>query len=159
MRPDSSVTTMHGFSRNCTCFDNVRETAYREVLDAKRAGKSLSDFQLRLEGVAPEINLHFPEALPLSEIRAIAMSVAKWTWRKFSAERLHARQSFLGKIGSKRWAGHVSAKDTKPWEAQGVSRRTWYRRKRSKLAHRVASRLSRAAIAYTPENSDGLLPA
>jgi hypothetical protein len=74
MRPDSSVTTMHGFSRNCTCFDNVRETAYREVLDAKRAGKSLSDFQLRLEGVAPEINLHFPEALPLSAIRAIAMS-------------------------------------------------------------------------------------
>jgi Primase C terminal 1 (PriCT-1) len=77
MRPDSSVTTMHGFSRNCTCFDNVRETAYREVLDATRAGKSLSDFLLRLEGVAPEINLHFPEALPLSEIRAIAMSVAK----------------------------------------------------------------------------------
>jgi hypothetical protein len=60
-----------------TCFDKVRETAYREVLDAKRAGKSLSDIQLRLEGVALKINLHFPEALPVSEIRAIAKSVAK----------------------------------------------------------------------------------
>ena len=51
MRPDSSVTTMHGFSRNCTCFDKVREIAYREVLDAKRAGKSVSEFQAHLERV------------------------------------------------------------------------------------------------------------
>ena len=88
MRPDSSVTTTYGFSRNCTCFDKVREIAYREVLDAKRAGKSLSEFQARLERVALEFNLHFPEALPLSEIRAIAKSVSKWTWRNFSPERL-----------------------------------------------------------------------
>ena len=47
MRPNSSVTTMHGFSRNCTCFDKVREIAYREVRDAKRAGKSVSEFQTR----------------------------------------------------------------------------------------------------------------
>ena len=106
MRPDSSVTTMHGFSRNCTCFDNVRETAYREVLDAKRAGKSLSDFQLRLEGVAPEINLHFPEALPLSEIRAIAMSVAKWTWRNI--EILDAIDDAAADLGVDRTAAFQS---------------------------------------------------
>ena len=132
MRPDSSVTTTYGLSRNCTCFDKVREIAYREVLDAKRAGKSLPEFQARLERVALEVNLHFPEALPLSEIRAITKSVSKWTWRNFSAERLSARQSILGKRGmAKRWAGQVSAEATQPWVVEAISRRTWYRRKKS----------------------------
>ena len=30
------------------------------------------------------LNQQFPRALKLSEVRAIAKSVAKWTWRKFS---------------------------------------------------------------------------
>jgi hypothetical protein len=31
---------------------------------------------------------------------------------------------------TKRWAGHVAEFTTKPWEAMGISRRTYYSRKR-----------------------------
>ena len=68
-----------------------------------------ADFQARLERVAIEVNLHFPEALPLSEIRAIARSVSKWTWRHFSAEKFSAHPIVPFLASAKRWAGHVSA--------------------------------------------------
>jgi hypothetical protein len=54
----------------------------------KRKG-NLDTFRSRLERLKIGINLRFAVALPLSELRAIARSVAKWTsWhfsdRKFS---------------------------------------------------------------------------
>ncbi|MGO4686220.1 replication initiation protein [Hyphomicrobium sp. 2TAF46] len=128
----AEISNVHGLGRNCDCFDTVRTIAYREVLDAKKAGKSIAEFQLRLEQAGRACNLGFSEPLPFSEIRAIAKSVAKWTWRNFSVERLSARQSILGRRGAaKRWSGHVSAEITQPWTTQEVSRATWYRRKKA----------------------------
>ena len=130
MAPDPTIETTLGAGRNCTVFDELRTIAYREVLDFKRSG-NIDAFRARLERVALGINMQFPRALKLAEVRAIAKSVSKWTWRHFSAEKFSRRQSFLGARGAaKRWAGHVSAEQTEPWEAQGISRRTWYRRRR-----------------------------
>ena len=129
MRPDPTIATTFGAGRNCTVFDELRAIAYREV--RRFAGKSLDQFKARLEHVALGINQQFPQALQLSEIRSIVKSVAGWTWRHFNPERFSARQSFLGKrANAKRWAGHVSAEKAKPWLAEGISRRTWYRRRR-----------------------------
>jgi hypothetical protein len=36
--------------------------------------------------VALGINRQFPHALKLSEVRAIAKSVSKWTWSRFTKE-------------------------------------------------------------------------
>ena len=133
MQPDFSVETTLGIGRNCTVFDELRLIAYREVRAFKRNG-SLEMFRARLELVAIGINMQFPEALRLSEVRAIVKSVAKWTWRHFSEESFLRRQSFLGKRGNAvRWADHVSAEMTKPWESDGISRATWYRRRRDAL--------------------------
>ena len=86
MRPDATVETTFGAGRNCSVFDELRKIAYREVLGFKRSG-NLDTFRDRLERVALGINLQFPEALKLSEVRAIARSVARWTWRHFSHEK------------------------------------------------------------------------
>ena len=47
----------------------------------------LSEFCGRLEAIALGINTQFPHALGLAEVRAIAKSVAKWTWARFTPEK------------------------------------------------------------------------
>jgi len=130
MVPDASPPETLGAGRNCTVFDDLRHIAYREVREFKRAGRSMDEFAARLQRVALGINLQFPEALKLSEIRAIVKSVTRWTWMRFSLEGFSERQSFLGQRGmAKRWEGHIAESTTKPWETMGISRRTYYRRK------------------------------
>ena len=58
------------------CSTSCALIAYREVRAFKRDG-SLDTFRARLERVAIGINMQFPEALRLSEVRAIARSVAR----------------------------------------------------------------------------------
>jgi hypothetical protein len=131
MRPYAVPNVMAGFSRNCAIFDNLRQHAYAEVRNAKGAGKTIAAFQAHLERRALELNRVFPTALPLSEIRAIAKSVAKWVWGKFSSEKFRQWQSRRGQRGNEvRWAGHVSNEQLKPWEAEGISRATYYRRRK-----------------------------
>ena len=130
-RPDGSLSTTLGAGRNCTVFDELRTIAYREVREFKRAGQSEEAFRIRLERVALGINLQFPVALKLGEVRAIAKSVAKWTWRRFSRERFSARQALRGaRRAAQMWAGHTSAESTRPWLTEGMSRATWYRRRK-----------------------------
>ena len=72
-----------------------------------------------------------------------AKSVAKWTWQNLTpggfrdyVERTHTPeiQAKRGKVGGVR-SGEVrrigSASELKPWEAEGISRATWYRRKKN----------------------------
>jgi hypothetical protein len=133
MRPDPTVETTLGAGRNCTIFDELRVMAYREVREFKRNG-SFDAFRARLERVALGINMQFPQALKLAEVRAIAKSVAKWTWRRFSEEKFSRIQAARGaRRAAQMWEGHVSAESTKPWVAEGISRATWYRRRAAGL--------------------------
>lgn len=121
-----------GIGRNVSCFDDTRQWAYREVLKFKAAGAPFGEWQQRCIDIAAGHNLAFTEPLPFSEVKGIGKSIAKWTWRKFSSEAYSARQSRCGSRGSaKRWKGHVAAEKTKPWEAEGISRSTWYARKKA----------------------------
>ena len=96
MAPDRSAHTTLGAGRNVTVFDELRAVAYREVLKFKRDDvgvTGLDAFLTRLETVALGINRQFPEALNLTEVRAIAKSVAKWTWSRFTPHRFSQLQS------------------------------------------------------------------
>ncbi|WP_443612377.1 primase C-terminal domain-containing protein, partial [Acinetobacter pseudolwoffii] len=80
------------------------------------------------------INNGFEEPLPLSEVKATAKSIAKWVWQRFSYGDFSEIQSKRGAKGgakSKRSAKANSARSTKPWEALGVSRATYYRHKKN----------------------------
>ena len=79
-----------------------------------------------MSDVATGINTQFPNPLRPAEVRSIARSVARWTWRRFSNEKFSELQRHRINI---RWADHISAEMTKPWAAEGVSRATWYRRR------------------------------
>ena len=117
MRPDLSVETTFGVGRNCTVFEELRLIAYREVLAFKRNG-NLDTFRARLERVALGINMQFPKPFRPAEVRAIAKSVARWTWRHFSNEKFSERVAEAPH--NIRWADHVSAEND---EAMGSRRR------------------------------------
>lgn len=117
-----------GLGRNCDLFDRLRKWAYRAV----RQG--WPDYDRWHEAVltrAQGLNT-YAEPLQHSEIKATAKSVARYTHRKFSPEGFSAWQAHQGRKGgkaSKRGPEADSERTLKPWEAMGVSRRTYYRRK------------------------------
>ena len=81
-----------GLSRHVTVFDELREFAYRIVLDFK----SFDDrdaFVEQLFDHAQKLN-SFSTPLPLSALRSVVKSVAKWTWRKFSEKQFNELQSW-----------------------------------------------------------------
>ncbi len=126
MRFEPSVASSFGAGRNVMIFEELRAIAYREVRKFQEQ-IGFDAWHNRCMTLALALNLQFPKALPLSEIRAIAKSVARWTWKHFSADKFSARQSYLGKRGmASRWRGHVR---TEPWKALGISKATFYRRK------------------------------
>jgi hypothetical protein len=144
MAPERLVETT-GAGRNVVIFDHVREVAYREVLKFKRDGLDLDVFRRRCEEVAGQVNQQFvgyvcrkqdgsrnEGQLHQREIKSIAKSVARWAWRHFSLGKFSAIQSARGKRGNqKRWADHRAASKPKPWEGLGISRATYYRRKKA----------------------------
>jgi hypothetical protein len=72
------------------------------------------------------MNGQFANPLSDLEVRGIAKSVARWTWKHFTEDGLSDIQSARAK---KRWTGHEAESTTKPWVKLGISRRTYYRRK------------------------------
>ena len=131
MRAETRLQRETGLGRNCSVFDSLRYWAYSHVLAAKLEGRSPREWFEQCVYVAEQHNV-FGAPLSPSEIRCIAKSVAKWTWARFDADKFCERQSRLGKRGlAKRWAGHEAESTTKPWEAMGISRATYYRNKKA----------------------------
>lgn len=65
--------------RNCTLFDQVRTWAYPRVAAARAAGSER--WHAALLSKAESMN---HEGLPYSEVKSIASSVARWTWRSYT---------------------------------------------------------------------------
>lgn len=73
-----------GLGRNCAIFENVRVWSYREVRRFWK--KSLREWQDAVEHRCWEENAKFSVPLGKSEIRQIAKSIARWTWRRVTPE-------------------------------------------------------------------------
>jgi len=114
-----------GIGRNCTLFDNVRDWAYRNVLAYKRNGARMSDWFEMVLAISEKLNV-FLMPLNFSEVRSIAKSIAKWTWRQFTDATFSEIQSQRGKRGGR---PATTTKNGKPWEAAGISKATYYRRR------------------------------
>lgn len=83
-----------GEGRNCWLFETVRKWAYREVIFYKNNNAQLSDFYAVLLNRLEKLNcFENAPSLNLNELRAIAKSISKWTWQKFSAEKFSELQS------------------------------------------------------------------
>ena len=87
-----------GLGRNCTLFDNTRNWAYRARLKGDWATFSEWD-----NAVLQYVRLHnkFDTPLPISEVKSIAKSVARWTWRNITHAGFAEVQSRRGKLSGK----------------------------------------------------------
>ena len=72
-----------GYGRNCTLFEQLRRWAYRARRDPFLSEEM---FYHAVHNHGLMINSEFTPPLPHSEVRATAKSIAKWTWRRMSAE-------------------------------------------------------------------------
>ena len=139
-----------GIGRNVETFDHVRLWATLGtggsgplVLEHKADGGSLETWRLACIGAAERFTgehhadySHGANRGPLhrSECRWIGNSVARWTWREFTPEGLRAWRAERGRAGgkaSKRGVAPTSFAQTEPWKREGVSKATWYRRRRA----------------------------
>ena len=119
-----------GLSRNVTLFDEVRAWAYKWVLQYKQGGACLYSWAEAVLGQAERINQKFENLLSYAEVRSVARSVAKWVWRTFTVGHFREIQRIRGRLsGARRRQGSVE--EARPWDAMGVSRRTYYNRKKA----------------------------
>lgn len=120
----------HGLGRNCALFDTVRFYAYRKVGEFRTLGRFVPWLE-HLRIIAFQHNQGFAIPLSISEVRGVAKSVAKWTWTKFGGAGFSEIQADRGRRGAeKRWEGHQALDYIRPWEEQGISRATYFRRQR-----------------------------
>jgi hypothetical protein len=118
-----------GLGRNCTLFELLRYWSYDAVLEY-RISSNFKTWDRAVLEAAQGFN-SFPEPLPLNEIKNTAKSVSEWVWthytKRMSDEAFSERQSARGKRGGR---PATTTAEGKPWEAEGISRATWYRRKK-----------------------------
>lgn len=118
-----------GLGRNCSLFDELRAWAYQWVREYKRNDSTVEQWHRAVLGRAEKLNA-FTVPLSFTEVKAVARSVAKWTWRNFSDESFSAVQSARGKRGGR---PATTTQHGEPWGEQGISRATYYRRRKSGL--------------------------
>ncbi|EKN3243268.1 replication initiation protein [Escherichia coli] len=92
----------YGLGRNVNLFEDLRIYAYRNVLKFKR-NSNFERWHMDLERIAIGLNLaqNPKNGLPFSEIKATAKSVARWTWKNFTAENFSVIQSKRAKKSTK----------------------------------------------------------
>ena len=133
-KPDLSAVA----GRNCYLFERLSKWSYRAVRDYWRPG-GFDAFHCAVEAYAERINAEieaeFPGTGPLDfpEMRHTVKSVANWTWSRLTPHGFRQWCSRRGSKGgkvSKRPRVNGSERTEKPWEALGISRRTYYYRKK-----------------------------
>ena len=135
----------YGLGRNCNLFEYTRKWAYKAIRQGwPEYDRWLDACVTRAIGYNAK---SFKESLPANEITHVAKSIAKWTYKHFSKAGFSEWQSRQGKKGSKEdkaKAGAIggtkskgggrpvvddSARQSKPWEVMGISRKTYYKKK------------------------------
>jgi hypothetical protein len=116
-----------GLGRNLALFDAVRQWAYKWVLDFQAKQVDSLAWRDAVVRQAEQMNT-FPTPLPYSEVRAIGRSVARWTWQHFDEHTFRVIQTARGKLGGR---PKTTTANGEPWQEQGISKATYYRRKKT----------------------------
>jgi hypothetical protein len=128
------IEKISGLGRNCQLFEEVSKWAYKAIREywgvefhEKWYGAVLSHSEA--------LNVQFKQPLPFSEVKSISKSIANWVARHFTPKGFGNSQASKGRKGGV--ASGISRKkgsltEQKPWELEGISRATWYRRRKIK---------------------------
>ena len=121
----------YGLGRNCNLFDYLSTWAYKAIRQGwPEYERWLEACLTRAEGYNKKT---FKEPLPQSEIKATAKSVARWTHKNFSAAGFSEWQAKQGAKGGKVSKGGGRPSLNEPWLELGISRRTYFRKKKNGL--------------------------
>lgn len=125
----------YGLGRNCNLFEYLRKWAYRAIRQGwPEYGRWFEACLSRAEGYnISEFSGTKAGKLPASEVKATAKSVARYTHKYFSQEgfsQWQARNGRKGGVASGKARRQGSEAESQPWVVLGVSRRTYYNRKR-----------------------------
>jgi len=93
-RPKRRLHPLDASSRNCNLFDTARFEAYRAV----RECRSQFELHARVLAICSGANTYMPP-LPVSEVRSIARSITRWTWKHREWLRLSNRWKREGIMG------------------------------------------------------------
>ena len=129
----TDLKEVSGLGRNCMMFDTARFWAYKAIREHR--GSTFDIWLGKVLEQCQNANGAFIEPLPYSEVKATAKSIARYCWKKdgYHYQEFIDRQSRKGAMGgkkSKRLPVDGSEASTKPWESMGISRATFYRRKK-----------------------------
>lgn len=127
--PKRSELAGVGLGRNCTLFDELRAWAYQWVREYQSNDASTAQWHSAVLGQAERLNA-FDLPLAFNEVKAVAKSVARWTWLHFSDAAFSALQSVRGKRGGR---PKTTTLDGSPWDLLEMSRATYYRQVKSGL--------------------------
>jgi hypothetical protein len=119
-----------GLGRNCELFDNTRQWAYRAIREYW-APNYKRKWNAAVYDKVESTNSQFNVPLPVSEVKAIAKSIANWTYREFTPEKFRQSQAKKGAKGGKVSKGGGRPSLNEPWIELGISRATYFRRKKS----------------------------
>jgi len=84
-----------GLGRNCTLFDKTRKWSYKAIREF--FGATLGQWEQEVFEQALCYNTGFESQLAVSEVKATAKSIAKYTWLRFSPQEFSRIQSERGK--------------------------------------------------------------
>ena len=129
-----SVDEAIGLGRNCYVFYTACPFAYQEIRAYR--GKTYSQWEMAMIDHCMSLNENLSEPMTYREVRCIAKSISRFCWKNdaYCYQEFIDRQKRKGSLGgkkSKRGAKANSERSTKPWEAMGISRRTFYNRKKN----------------------------
>ena len=121
-----------GLGRNCYIFHTARFWAYKAVREYR--GKAYNNWLQAVIDHCLKLNEGITEPMQYNEIKCIAKSISRYCWKKdaYHYQEFIQRQAYKGASGgkkSKRGCKNDSERTLKPWEAMGISRATFYRRK------------------------------
>jgi hypothetical protein len=84
-----------GLGRNCTLFEIVRRQAYSVVRDYWQPGGAVP-FAAAVLALVEAANADFAVPLSVGECRAIARSISRWVWQRFTPDQFRAIQAARG---------------------------------------------------------------
>ncbi|PLC55966.1 replication initiation protein, partial [Photobacterium carnosum] len=87
-----------GLGRNCDLFENVRKWSYKTIREYWQPNYKRS-WNEAVYAEVESLNSQFTVPLPVSEVKAIAKSIANWTYRHFTPEKFRESQAIKGRKG------------------------------------------------------------
>ena len=126
----TDLKEVSGLGRNCAMFDTVRFWAYKAIRAYLSGG--FDKWHSEVIEQAKNANDAFIQPLPYSEVKATAKSIATYCWKKdsYSYQEFIDRQSRKGTLGGIKSKGGGRPSLGKPWIELGISRATYFRRKK-----------------------------